>query len=99
MENVETQTNNIPVEENEQELSREEDFAELVESSFHKVQEGEVVTGIVVQVTADHVMVDVGSKTEGQIPVEQFTDEQGQTHRESRGRGQGLSRGHGRGFR
>ncbi len=63
---------------NEQELSREEDFAELVESSFHKVQEGEVVTGIVVQVTADHVMVDVGSKTEGQIPVEQFTDEEGQ---------------------
>ena len=78
MENVETQTNNNPIEENDQDISREEDFAELVESSFHKVQEGEVVTGVVVQVTADHVMVDVGSKTEGQIPVEQFTDEEGQ---------------------
>jgi small subunit ribosomal protein S1 len=78
MENVETQTNNIPIEESDQDISREEDFAELVESSFHKVQEGEVVTGVVVQVTADYVMVDVGSKTEGQIPVEQFTDEQGQ---------------------
>jgi small subunit ribosomal protein S1 len=78
MENLETQTNNnLPVEENEQEITKEEDFAELVESSFHKVQEGEVVTGMVVQVTAEHVMIDVGSKSEGQIPIEQFQDEEG----------------------
>ncbi len=78
MENLETQTNdNLPVEENEQEMTKEEDFAELVESSFHKVQEGEVVTGMVVQVTAEHVMIDVGSKSEGQIPIEQFLDEKG----------------------
>jgi small subunit ribosomal protein S1 len=79
MENLETQTNNnLPVEENEQDISREEDFAELVESSFNKVQEGEVVTGVVVQVTSEHVMVDVGSKSEGQIPIEQFLDETGE---------------------
>ena len=78
MENSETQTNNnLPVEEIEQEITKEEDFAELVESSFHKVQEGEVVTGMVVQVTAEHVMIDVGSKSEGQIPIEQFLDEKG----------------------
>ena len=78
MENLETQTNNFLTDEGEQEMAREEDFAELVESSFHKVQEGEVVTGMVVQITSDYVMVDVGSKSEGQIPVEQFTDEQGE---------------------
>lgn len=78
MENLETQTNNnLLTDEGEQEMAREEDFAELVESSFHKVQEGEVVTGTVVQITSDHVMVDVGSKSEGQIPVEQFLDETG----------------------
>jgi len=78
MENSETQTNNnLPIEEIEQEITKEEDFAELVESSFHKVQEGEVVTGMVVQVTAEHVMIDVGSKSEGQIPIEQFLDEKG----------------------
>jgi small subunit ribosomal protein S1 len=78
MENLETQTNNnLPVEEIEQDMTKEEDFAELVESSFHKVQEGEVVTGMVVQVTAEHVMIDVGSKSEGQIPIEQFLDETG----------------------
>lgn len=78
MENLETQTNNFLTDEGEQEMAREEDFAELVESSFHKVQEGEVVTGMVVQITSDYVMVDVGSKSEGQIPVEQFTDDKGE---------------------
>lgn len=80
MENLETQSdhNNPAAEEEEgQELAREEDFAELVESSFHKVQEGEIVSGTVVQMTPEFVMIDVGSKSEGQIPVEQFMDEKG----------------------
>jgi small subunit ribosomal protein S1 len=77
MENVETQNNNLPAEQHEQENSREEDFAELVESSFHRVQEGEVITGMVVQVTPEFVMIDVGSKSEGQIPLDQFLDEKG----------------------
>ena len=81
MENTETETktnNNVPAEGNQQESAREEDFAELVESSFHRVQEGEVVTGKVVQLTPEFVMIDVGSKSEGQIPIEQFMDETGE---------------------
>jgi len=79
MENLESQTdNNYSMEDKGQEIGREEDFAELVESSFHKVQEGEVVTGLVVQITPEFVMIDVGSKSEGQIPVEQFTGEDGE---------------------
>ncbi|MDQ1238349.1 MAG: small subunit ribosomal protein, partial [Thermodesulfobacteriota bacterium] len=79
MENLESQTdNNQSMEEKTQEIAREEDFAELVESSFHKVQEGEVVTGLVVQITPEFVMIDVGSKSEGQIPVEQFMGEDGE---------------------
>ena len=62
MENVETQNNNLPAEQNEQENAREEDFAELVESSFQRVQEGEVVTGMVVQITPEFVMIDVRLK-------------------------------------
>lgn len=78
MENVETQNSNNPVMiENGHETSNEEDFAELVESSFHSVQEGEVVTGTVVQLTPEHVMIDVGSKAEGQVPIEEFLDEKG----------------------
>lgn len=78
MQNLETQTdNNLPNESRSGEGANEEDFAELVESSFHDIQEGEVVTGTVVQVNPEHVMVDVGSKSEGQVPIEEFQDEDG----------------------
>lgn len=78
MENLETQSNhNLLSDDDGQEISREENFAELVESSFHKAQEGEIVSGVVVQITPEYVMIDVGSKSEGQIPLEQFQDEQG----------------------
>ncbi len=78
MQNLETQTdNNLPNEHKSGEITNEEDFAELVESSFHDIQEGEVVTGTVVQVNPEHVMIDVGSKSEGQVPVEEFLDENG----------------------
>jgi small subunit ribosomal protein S1 len=76
MENVDDQINN-PIEKDVQETSYDEDFAELVESSFQSIQEGAVVPGVVVQITADHVMVDVRSKAEGQIPIADFLDEQG----------------------
>jgi len=77
MENLESQTENHLTEEKPQEAPKEEDFAELVESSFHKVQEGEVVKGLVVQITPEYVMIDVGSKSEGQIPLEQFMGAEG----------------------
>ena len=78
MENLETQSNdNLTNEEEGQDTTKEENFAELVESSFHKAQEGQIVQGVVVQITPEHVMVDVGSKSEGQIPIDQFMDSEG----------------------
>ncbi len=78
MENLETQSiDNLTNEEEGQDTTKEENFAELVESSFHKAQEGQIVTGVVVQITPEFVMVDVGSKSEGQIPLDQFLDTDG----------------------
>ncbi len=78
MENLETQSiDNLTNEEEGQDTTKEENFAELVESSFHKAQEGQIVTGVVVQITPEFVMVDVGSKSEGQIPLDQFLDVDG----------------------
>jgi small subunit ribosomal protein S1 len=78
MENLETQTNNnINSQEENREIANEEDFEKLVEKSFHDIQEGEVVTGTIVQVTPEHVMIDVGSKSEGQVPINEFLDEKG----------------------
>jgi small subunit ribosomal protein S1 len=50
----------------------QEDFKSLYEKSLKTVEEGQILKGIVVDITPDHVTVDVGYKSEGQIPMEEF---------------------------
>jgi small subunit ribosomal protein S1 len=48
---------------------------ELMETSMHtSLREGEVVRGRVVAITTDEVMVDIGFKSEGSVPLSEFTD-------------------------
>src|SRR3989339_454922 len=54
-----------------------EGFKELYEQSLQSVQMGGVLSGKVVQINADSIMVDVGWKTEGYIPARELRDEQG----------------------
>jgi small subunit ribosomal protein S1 len=57
-----------------------EDFErqlDMYEVSFKNFAEGEVVKGVVLQVSASEVIVDVGYKSEGIIPIEEFRDETG----------------------
>ena len=63
-------------------VNKEEDigFKELYEQSLQSVQLGEIVTGKVVQINNDVVMVDVGWKTEGYIPARELKDEEGNIH-------------------
>ena len=61
----------------DEEGSGEASFAELYEQSLERLQEGSVVTGTVVQVTDDFAVVDVGAKSEGQIPLHEFKDMDG----------------------
>jgi small subunit ribosomal protein S1 len=49
----------------------------LYDESFGNIQEGEVVRGRIVQVSEDFVMVDIGYKSEGEIPIAEFVDETG----------------------
>ena len=58
-----------------QEYARLLDF---YDNSFRNIAEGEVVKGTVVKVTPTEVIVDVGFKSEGIIPIEEFVDETGQ---------------------
>ncbi len=55
-----------------------EDFAKLYEESIKDLREREVVTGTVVGISQDGVLVDVGYKSEGIIPSVQFQDENGE---------------------
>ncbi len=56
-----------------------EDFMLMYEESFSRLGEGEVVIGRVIAVDRDYVLVDVGYKSEGQIAIHEFYDENGKT--------------------
>jgi small subunit ribosomal protein S1 len=57
--------------------SFDEDFGRLFEESLRNVKPGEVVKGQVVQIANGFVTVDIGYKSEGQIPVAEFRDREG----------------------
>jgi small subunit ribosomal protein S1 len=42
--------------------------------SLEQLEEGQLVDGVVIQVTQDQVFVDVGYKSEGKIPIAEFTE-------------------------
>jgi len=52
------------------------DFEMLLEGSFEQeksLEEGNIINGTVVKVSKDFVIVDIGYKSEGEIPISQFT--------------------------
>jgi small subunit ribosomal protein S1 len=57
-----------------------ESFAQLLEESFasQKIKTGSILTGVVVGVNADMVIVNAGLKSEAVIPAEQFLNERGE---------------------
>lgn len=52
------------------------EMLKFYEKSFEQVHEGDIVKGTVVAVTDDYVIVDVGFKSEGMIPREEFQNEE-----------------------
>lgn len=52
-----------------------EGFAQLFEESFKKfsVREGDIIKGKVVRILKDCVMIDIGFKSEGKVPIEDFS--------------------------
>ena len=59
----------------------ENSFEKLLEAYEGRTQsfsEGEVISGKVIAITGGNVVIDVGFKSEGVIPLEQFTNEHGQ---------------------
>jgi small subunit ribosomal protein S1 len=66
----------LPKLEEEKEYSPEEfqKMLSLYEQTFKEVKEGEIVKGKVLRITKDDVIVDVGFKSEGIIPLSEFPD-------------------------
>ncbi len=54
------------------------ELEELCKQSFKEPQEGELLRGRIVKVTGDSVIVDIGYKSEGIVPLEEFTTKNGE---------------------
>jgi len=57
--------------------SEGKNFMELYEESLKSIQEGGLVRGTIVHVGKEFVLVDIGYKSEGQIPIGEFIDANG----------------------
>ncbi|MDX1901371.1 MAG: 30S ribosomal protein S1 [Gammaproteobacteria bacterium] len=57
-----------------------ENFAQLFEESLNEIPmvPGAIISGTVVRVTSDHVVVSAGLKSESIIPIEQFKNDRGE---------------------
>jgi small subunit ribosomal protein S1 len=54
-----------------------ESMMDMYEESFKRFAEGEVVIGHIISIDKDHVLVDIGYKSEGQININEFMDDNG----------------------
>lgn len=75
-----TMKKRVPDEDPLENITGEETMEELMgiyDESFSSFEEGQVVTGTIIAVDKDHVLVDVGYKSEGQISIHEFRDEDG----------------------
>ena len=52
-------------------------FRELYERSLKSIQEGELVSGEIVMIGKEYVLIDIGYKSEGQIRIAEFIDAEG----------------------
>jgi len=65
--------------ESDEELSREEyqKLLDMYDDSMRNLTEGEIVPGRVIGITSNSVIIDVGYKSEGLVPIEEFLDRDG----------------------
>lgn len=61
----------------QKEKTAEEEMKELYETSMRNLQEGNIITGTVINMNSDSVIVDVGLKSEGRVPLSEFVDRSG----------------------
>jgi len=52
-----------------------ENLMDMYEESFNRFGEGEIVTGSIIALDKEHVLVDIGYKSEGRIAINEFKDE------------------------
>jgi len=57
---------------------KEGSWGELYDQTVKDITEGDIIRGTVVEITPDSVIVDIGYKSEGAIPIHEFVNSRGQ---------------------
>jgi len=70
--------NNVTETKDAANVGGEMSFAQLYEESLHVANVGEVIKGTAIAVTDDYVMVDIGDKSESEVPLVEFRNENGE---------------------
>ncbi len=70
---METKTAEVPLKSDDFQVS----FEDYLKKDFADLEEGLIIKGRVVKIRDDDVLVDVNFKSEGQIPIQEFLDPQG----------------------
>ncbi len=65
---------------NDMEMDFEAALEDYLDSDFGNVQVGNIVNGEIVKVDDNYVLVDVNFKSEGQLPISEFKDSEGNCH-------------------
>jgi len=74
---IESAEESEEAEESVEDAQDSDSFMRLYEESLKSIKEGEVVAGEIVQVDKEYVLVDIGYKSEGQINIREFIDDEG----------------------
>jgi small subunit ribosomal protein S1 len=59
------------------EESEQIDMEKMYERSLRQIQEGELTRGQIIKIDEEHVLVDIGYKSEGIIPISEFKNSEG----------------------
>jgi len=59
------------------EVTTEVTIEEMYDRSLRQIQEGELIAGEIIKIDEDYVLVDIGYKSEGVIPIREFKDPDG----------------------
>ena len=68
---------NLDDDSKQEEDSAEINIEEMYEQSLRQIQEGELITGEIIKIDEEYVLVDIGYKSEGIIPIREFKDADG----------------------
>ena len=69
-------TDDLDFSEDSEEMERMS-MEKMYKDTFKRCAEGEVVIGKIIYISKDYVLVDIGYKSEGQIKIHEFMDEEG----------------------